>query len=330
MPRTATILLCLGFLLSWGTSEARADLFCPRPVVEAGTVRTGTALTQDYALQNRGTAPVEITGVFPSCGCLAPRIDRRRLEPGEQTGVVLEVATLGLAEGVQSWRVRLVYQDGGAGGELSLVLCGRVLTEVQVQPAALVIHADAPGEHRVTLTDRRPQPLAVTSVDATVPGLHPCLGEARRNEAGHWTRAISLDVQADCPEGKHDGLLHIRTSDPTYPDLRVPVTVVKRSPQHVSALPSEVRLTGRPGQPLPSQRLLLSAAGEQEVLVERIESDHPALKCQWAQGPGPLATVKIQFDHARLTAGSHQTVVKVHLLKPRPETLTIPVSCDLR
>jgi hypothetical protein len=330
MKRIAKALASLALLLSLGVPAARADLYCPQPIVEVGTVRTGAVLTRQFVLHNRGASSVEITGMIPSCGCLAPQLDKRRLGPNEQVGVVLEVATLGLAEGPQSWRVRLCYRDEGAGGELSLALCGNVITEVQVQPAALVIHADTGVAHSVTLTDRRPQPLTITAVDTTTSGLRPRLGEVQRSPAGHWTQSVSLDVQPDCPEGRQDGLLHIRTSDPVYGDLRVPVTLIKRSRQHVSALPAEIKVAGTYAEPLPSQRVLLSAAEDQEVVVERIDTNHPALKCQWARGPGPMTTVKIQFDHVPLTAGLHQAAIQVHLLKPRAETLTIPVSWDLK
>jgi len=320
----------LTLLLGLGVPPARADLYCPKPVVEVGTVRTGAVLTQSFDIQNRGTSPIDITKVLPSCGCLAPQFDKRRLEPAENGSVVLEVNTLGLAEGLQSWRVRLRYQDGTSAGELSLALCGNVISEVQVQPTSLVIYTDTAVAHQVTLTDRRPQPLAITAVDTTLPGLRPRLGEVQHNAAGHWTRTVYLDVDTDCPEGRHDALLHIRTSDPLYRDLRVPVTIVKRSRQQVSALPAEIHLAGQHTEPLPSQRVLLSAAEDEEVVVERIETDDPALKCQWAQGPGPLTTVKIQLDHTRLTAGVHQAAVQIHLLKPRAETLTIPVSWNLK
>ena len=49
-----------------------------------------------------------------------------------------------------------------------------------------------------------------------------------RRGDGPWTYAIHLEAPADLPEGRHDEALHIYTSDPEYPDSKLPFTIVKR------------------------------------------------------------------------------------------------------
>src|SRR5205823_6646226 len=102
-----------------------------------------------------------------------------------------------------------------------------------------------------------------------------------RAEGGQTTQSIRLAVTEDCAQGRHDEFLHLRTDDPEYQDLKVPVTVVKRSRQRLAATPSEVTLTAPPGQPVPSRIVLVRDGDGQGVVIDRVEADDPAVLCQW-------------------------------------------------
>ena len=199
-----------------------------------------------------------------------------------------------------------------------------------MEPASLMLNTDSALSCEMTLIDRRPKPLSITAVETKAPQLRTRIGEARRNPAGHWVRTISLEVLADYPEGRHEEELHLFTTDPDYRELRMPVTVVKRSRQSVTCTPAAVNLTGMGPQPLPARIVLLSAAENQEVVVERIEADDPAISCQWAKGPGSRITLKVRVERAKIGPGGLQSAVHVHLAKPSSQTVTIPVSCTLR
>src|SRR5947209_15294634 len=83
-------------------ASGRAELYCEQPVVHAGQVRNGTRLERRFTLVNRGAGAVEVIDVRSTCGCLTPRLDRRRIGPGQGATLLLEVNTLALAEGTQS------------------------------------------------------------------------------------------------------------------------------------------------------------------------------------------------------------------------------------
>jgi hypothetical protein len=332
--------LCvLGLALS--ATPARAGLECPEPTVRAGEVRSGTPLACNFRLVNRGTQPVEITEVRATCGCLKPQVDRRQVPPGGEAVVHIEVNTLTQPAGSHTWMIRVAYAEAGRPAELGLVLGAKILSEIAVQPPLLTLFLQAgvagPGGstrgaaigHTITVTDRRPQPLAITAVQSSFPYLRVHIGEPRRDPGGLWTRALQVEVAADCPPGRHDAVLRILADDATYPELNVPITVVQRSATEVRAAPETVTLSGPAGQPLPSRIVLLSAPGDQEVAVEHIECDHPAVQCHWAAGPGHRATVKIHIDAARVPGGSLRTEVRVHLTRPTLQTVTLPVTCTL-
>lgn len=323
------IVLVVPLVLGWGSARARAELECPESVVDKGEVRSGLPLAHRFTVTNRGSEPVEVTDVNPSCGCLSPKLDRRNLPPGESGQLLLEINTLTQPAGINSWRVTLRYRSGADEHELPLYINARIVTEITVEPPSLAVYTDSSISHEINVIDRRTEPLIVRAVPTSSPYVRTRLGDLQRDAAGHWRRAIQLEVLEDCPEGTHQETLRICTSDPLYAELKVPFTIVKRPRRLVSAAPASVVLAEVGEQPLPSRIVLLSAADDREVHVDRIETDHPALACRWAQGPGHQATIRIRVDRKQIPGDRLRAAVHIHLSRPAEETLTIPVSCLL-
>lgn len=331
MPRRLPgLLIFCASLAPLAANPARADLYCATPLVDKGEVRGGVPLAHRFTIVNRGPEAVEITDVHPSCGCLAPKLEPRRLAVGESAVLSLDVNTLTQPAGPNNWYVRLHYKTGGEECELPLYLYARIIAEISVEPPALAINfTDAAIGHDITVTDRRTEPLIVRSVEASSPHVRTQLGEMRRDSAGHWVRTIQVQVAADCSEGQHQESLLIRTSDPVYPELKVPFTIVKRSRRQVTAMPEAVNLTEIVGQPLPKRIVQLRAADEQDVRIERIECDPPTISCRWKPGPGHRATLCIRVDRSLIVGESLRGAVHVHLSQPTPQIVTVPVNCLL-
>ena len=319
------LVLC-GPILLLTTNGVRAELECAQATADKGEVRSGVPLSHRFQFVNRGTETVEVTDVRPSCGCLAPKLEQRRFRPGESGVLVLEVNTLTQPEGANSWRATIHYKTVGGEQELPLYIRARVVAEISVEPPSLAIYTDTSIGHEILVIDRRTEPLIVRNVSASSAHVRTRLGELHRDNAGRWVRSIQVEVAADCPEGYHDETLRISTSDSTYPELKVPFTLVKRARQSVSAAPSSVVLSESAGQRI----VQLSATDDREVRIERVEADHPAIACHWAQGPGHRATVKIRVDRTRITGDGLRSAVHVHLSGPMKQTITIPVSCSTR
>src|SRR4029077_3749317 len=131
-------------------------------------------------------------------------------------------------------------------------------------------------------------------------------------------------------EGKHDEVLAICTDDPSYREIHVPVTVVKRSPQRLSAMPDKITLTALGAQAVPSRIVLVRDQEGQEVQIESVVADSPVVAAQWSQGPGAMSTLKISGDRARVAGDSLQTTIHVRVSQPEERTLDIPLTCTLK
>jgi len=314
-------------LLDLLVPTVRADLHFTQPQVQRGTVRSGVPLAHRFEFVNRGAGAVTITDLRASCGCLAPRLEKRIYQPRESGALLLEVNTLSQPAGSNVWRVEVRYHDAGQEHLENLELLAELITEVKVEPAKLILSTNGTLRHEVIVTDQRPRPFHVTQARCSSPFL---LAEVKTAEGvSAAVHRVALQVTEQLPEGKHEEVLSIFTDDPIYPELRVPVTVVKRSRQSVSAAPATVDLVIPRGQPAPSRIVLLRAEGDEEVEVERVEADAPALRCRWTKGPGKMATVKIGVDHTRV-AETLKGTVRVHVRRPAPACLEIPVFCTTR
>jgi hypothetical protein len=315
--------------ISTATVPARADLHFTEPVASAGVVYAGASLVHDFTFENQGPEPVLVLDARASCGCVQPRVPQTPFRAGEKGSIALEVNTLSQAPGPRAWTVNVKYRAGDIEREMQLQLNARLVVEVTVQPAALVVFADRMARHDLVLTDTRAKPLEILEVHAGSAKLLPQVGEATRDAKGLTTRHISLAVADDYPDGRHEEILHIYTADPRYRDIRVPLTVMKHAHQRVLATPSQVELMASAGQPFPSRIILVRDNQDQNVHIDQIVSDDPAITCHWAQGPGAMATVKIHTDRTFAPGDNFRTAIQIRIDQPIRELLTIPVTCTV-
>jgi hypothetical protein len=310
--------------------QAHAELHCAEAVHDAGRLRGGVRLTHTFLLVNAGTGPVEVTRVRPGCGCLAPRLDRRTFAPGERGRLVLEVNTVTQPAGPNAWRVTIHYRAGPQEHELLLAVTAEVVREVFLQPASLLLSRETAAGHPFTLTEKRNRPLAIRFASVSSAHVRTRVSEPTRQPDGSWVRTVHLEVLPTCPVGRHEDVLHLRTNDETFADLEVPFTVLQQPRGVVTATPAEVQLHGTRSQGFPARIVLLSAAGDGTVRIAGVESDHPAIRCTFAPGPGPRATLRIQVEKEKLAGQTSQGQLRVHLAEPAGQTVTVPVRWELR
>jgi hypothetical protein len=301
---------------------ARADLVCDRPEYDAGHVRGGVAVIHTFTLTNHGKETAEVGEPRTGCGCMLPVVGRRTLAPGESTTVRAEIHTVTQTAGPNEWRMLVPYVMPSQQGEVLLVVRAEVTPELSISPATVILHVDRAISHSLTLLERRDQALVLRGAATTCPQVQARVSQPEASSQG-WRRAITLEVGPDCPEGRHEHALVVYTTDPNYPELKVPFTVVKRAPDTVRASPAEVEWRGLRGDPLPSRIVLLSSGSEKPIEIEGVTTSHECLECRYASGPGRRATLRIVCDGPPPAGLAGE--VRVHVKGPTPGVLTIPV-----
>jgi hypothetical protein len=190
--------------------------------------------------------------------------------------------------------------------------------------------------------------MQIQELSTSAPGLQARLAEEERDMSGRLVRKVQLQVTGDFPEGRHEEFVSVFTSDPDYREIRIPVTIVKRPQQRLSATPSRIELIHRPGAGLPTRTVLIRDRENQEVEVEAVKADSPAITCRWAKGPGTMTTLRIQIDDSKIedrrskiedrtgdtrssildppSSKTWETSVRVQVIKPTRQTILIPIT----
>lgn len=320
MPRSLTVPVLALFLVV----GARAELICEQPVVQLGEVKAGAPLSHKFTLVNRGNATVELLGFKTSCSCFRPDLPKRILLAGESVTLDMVGNTLAQPAGQRAWRIGLEYREGSETRQLAFEIRANLTVEVAVIPPTLTLTTEGPLTHELTLRDLRATPLPITAVQTSSPGLRTRFGEPQRLPQGGWARTITLEVGADYPTGRRDEVLAIQSRDPDYPEIRIPVTVVKRERGAVAVRPSQVRLTAVKGEPLPA-RLVLLGDGTLPVEIERVEVGHTAIQCTHATVPGSPTTLKVRVDVAQVPAEGLRSGIRVIRRSPTEAPIVVPV-----
>jgi hypothetical protein len=326
VARAAGMLLMLAFV----QTSAWADLRFAEPVIEAGEVRAGAPLSHAFRFRNEGDAEVVITGLRGSCGCLAPHADKEHIKPGGEGSVLLDIHTLGQAQGPHRWRVTVSYRSGNSIYEMPLLFSARVVREISVQPASVTVFADHAASQEILITDMRSKPLRITKLSSSSRHLGGAMTGEYQDGNGKQVLRIRLQVPEDFPEGRHAETLTIATDDPDYPELRVPISIIKHARERIGATPNQVALEVLDGQAAAGQLIMVRDRENHKVVVEEVICDDPAVKCRWSTGPGAMATVKVMVDRSQAVEGNHECTVQVRVNQPVRETVMVPVTFTIR
>lgn len=296
--------------------------------IDLGELTTNKPLVQVFRLKNTGASSLTIGEVAGGCGCFRQQLSEKVLEPGKITELTIGINLLTQPDGPNTWRAVVRYQTEAGKGERVLQIAAKVKKDVTVEPVALMLLSEKEITGTLTVTDRRGKPLTVTGARI---GLKDVRTEVKTatDAGGKRSQKIDLTVADACAPGQYADEIAIDTDDPEYRELRIPVRVIRKpAATGVEAVPGSVTLRFAKEQTSASSLLRLRDADDREVVVDKAESDHPAIACKWAPGPGSMATLRVTVDLSKANAAG-VGVVTVKLKGPAAETILIPISWTL-
>lgn len=305
-------------------------LHCPAPAAARGDVKGGPPLAHTFDLTHTGQGTLTITKVEAGCGCLRQVLTTTTLQPGETAKLTLEVNTLTQPDGPNRWQAQVSYTVATPASspqprQLLLQISATLAREVSVTPPQVAFSCTGEAMQVLTLTDRRAKPLTVLKAGASNPHLGVEIGKPATAPTGERVQPVTLKLAADAPTGHRDETVLLLTDDPEYPELRVPVRVLKRVPGGVAAVPDSVAVRFAAGQTEVSQLVQLRSPDGKPITVTGAESDHPAVTVKWSAGPAALATVRVTVtDPGNGRPGT--ATVRVRLAEPAGHEVAIPVS----
>jgi len=308
------------FLVS---SPPVAILVADRETVDAGVVRSGPLLRQVYRVTNpSATLPLQIVGLDGTCGCIRKSFAKSDLKPGETTDVTVEINTLTQPEGPNTWKTNVRYRVGSATMEerITLELVAKIVKELEVKPPMLAISSEGAAKSTIVLMDRRATPLNVKAITSTSTYL-----TANVREAKEGTISIEVSIAEGVATGSHDETILITTSDPLYPELRVPVRIIKRSKDAVLALPESLDLHIATESVTASGVVQFRRPNAANIQIATATCTGKGVSLKWSAGSGAVATIRATID-LRTAGASGQTTIRVTFNESTSEEVIVPLA----
>lgn len=209
-------------------SPKRPSLAFAQYAVDLKMIRPTSVEQAFFVFHNRGTEPVRITKVEPSCGCLTPQLQGVRdniVEPGSSGRVIFRMQPANSTPGPHQYTINVSYTDPEPR-EVQLLLKLEIPATLWVSPPAVnVFHPKGatPTIQEFTITDGRGKPFEITDVSINTDLVDVAIGESSRSNTGLFQQSVKAVIAADLPAGRNMFLLRIQTTDPEIPELRVPI-----------------------------------------------------------------------------------------------------------
>lgn len=295
-------------------------LVVTKPDVTIGEVNTNKPALAVFQLENAGKQPLTIRQVSRSCSCVKIDLGQEILKPGEQTRLTMAFNVLTQPEGLALWQSKIAYSLDGeqTPREQQLTVRAMIKKDVWVEPVSLVLIGEKDMTGSISVFDRRGKKLNVTNARI---GLDHVDVAFQPNTKDSTRQIVQITSKPELFVGTHQDEVIIKTDDPDFQELRVPVRLIKQEPvARVKLFPLKTKLT--PANL--NQLVRVQDRDEEPVVIESVESNVPWLTAKWASGQDGDATI-------RLTAAEHNedliglAVVTVKLSNPVKMTKTILV-----
>ncbi|QDU38387.1 hypothetical protein Mal4_27140 [Maioricimonas rarisocia] len=178
---------------------------------------------------NRGRTPLKITELVPSCGCLNPKLegDKQIFQPGEVGRFFVRVATANETPGPKHYTIRVKYEAPEPAEELLTFRLELPQRKISVEPAEVYFYQlDGRADERtIYVTDYRGGDLTIEAAESSSELVAVTVGATETNPEGHQRIPIQLAIPENVPAGRRVTSVKIRTNDPDYHTLYVPVLI---------------------------------------------------------------------------------------------------------
>ena len=209
----------------------RESLVFQQYLVNLREIEPTREASANFAFTNAGRRPVTITALEPSCGCLQPRLEKRTYAPGESGMFSTRIQTATEKSGPKEYTITVRYSDPAPRETRLTFKVTLPEQQIVVEPRGLMVYQfgeAAPVEREIVVTDLRGRALLVTGAQASTPWATAHVAGSDEDADGHHRTRILVTVSEDVPAGRHHGHVTIRTTDPEFSQLVVPLSVERR------------------------------------------------------------------------------------------------------
>ncbi len=230
----------LGFVFSLvGTRPSPAQPPAPKPplafrqyAVNLGRVEPRRDHFAFFHFTNHSNEEIEVRELKTSCGCISRHQERSVFKPNEDGEFALRIQSANQEPGLKRYTCKAIYGPVGKP-EVSYEadLAFQVWlpeASVIVRPRVLIVHQPNANKtvRPIAITDLRPKPMKVLEVHFDSPLAHVRLrdeGELSEKDLEAGVVSMLEVTVGEVPPGRHECEIRVRTDDPEFNVLRIPV-----------------------------------------------------------------------------------------------------------
>jgi hypothetical protein len=226
MHRYSLILAVILGVASQVNASTWADGMFDELSHDFGSVPRGPTLTHYFRIANNTKNPVHIANVRVSCGrCSSARVLQNYLQPGQETAVL---ATMDTNQFINTKTITIyVTFDQPRFEEVRLWMQANSREDVVFAPASVAFGQVKRGttpETKLTVSFLGGATTQILETKSDSNYVQPVIKEVKNNN-GTVAYEITAKLRGDTPAGKWYTDIWLKTSNPSMPRLRVPVTV---------------------------------------------------------------------------------------------------------
>lgn len=230
-----TLVLMAGlFLVAPVRAASWADALFEELSKDFGSVPKGPALTHPFRLVNKTRAPVTISNVRVSCGCVTASVLKATLAPGEETIVHAHMDTRRFS-GSKTVTIYVQFSQPSSD-EVRLWVQANSRDDVSVAPETFAFGVTKRGSNAtstVTITFLGGSEARILDVQCESNYVQTTL-QALPRQHGDVQYQLTARLRADAPVGKWYTDIWVRTNNAAMPRVRVPLTVEIESALSIS------------------------------------------------------------------------------------------------
>lgn len=320
---TWAVLFC--FVTSTNAQSAGGLVF-EREYLNLGRFEAIGDIVQKFPFQVRGLGPVEILDLKGSCGCITPTISKRVYQPGEADILHFGIHAPSQKEGKRRFEVTLTYRQEGQLHHVPVIIDMDLYKPIVVEPSNLMLYVNgSTAVHQtITITDQRTQPLSLVEIVTSSDRLQPRVVKPAKIDPN--VRQVDLAIEGDFPLGKTEERLVIRTADAKYPELVIPVTVIRNSRLKVLPEVLHARLPSSPSKQVLWYVLVNDSKGE-PIRIEDIEVPSPHVNVDFPEETTSKCRIRVTATSGP-EAQPYQGDLVIHIAEPMKTTLRVPLRLE--
>jgi hypothetical protein len=315
------------------SSAKEPRLAAAKRVIDLGVREPGPTLAIAFPIRNAGSAPLEITRVVPSCGCMVARYDRR-LMPGAKGAVRILFDSAGRHGPVR--KNIAVESSDPRNPRIVLTVQVTLRRAVEVSPGetiTLPMNEGAPTQGEILLRSHEKAPLSITRVSCSLPGAQTRLLSAaevaqRVADEPAACRVVQLTIPAEASRAAFEATVTIETSSPRRPRIPVQVTGVPRAA--VSVNPPHLyfgNVARTSGEPV--MRIITLFRPRGGVRVTGVEATDPHLTLRVEPDPsGALCDVLAVYEGG-WPLGLKRGTITIRTDDPQRPQVRVPYSAEV-